>query len=301
MMKVIKVNPEEAGKRLDKFLTEKLSEFSRSFIKELIEEGKVRVNGKVIEPSYKVRANDDIEVEEVSPPQIIPKPQNLPLKVVYEDEDILIIDKPPGMAVHPAPGCEENTVVNALLSRYSNLPTPSPERPGIIHRLDKDTSGLMIIAKSPLAYNKLSREFAERKIDKRYLALLVGNLPIDEGVIDLPIGRDPFDRKKMKVTLGGREAITYFRVLKRYGNFTLVEAKIKTGRTHQIRVHFSYEGYPVAGDETYGKGKLPELERQFLHAYYLSFKHPRTEENLIFKSPLPEDLRKFLRFVVLPK
>lgn len=300
-MVTIKVSLEDAGKRLDKFLTEKLTELSRSFIKELIEEGKVKVNGRFSEPSYKVKANDEIQVEEFSPPQIIPKPQDLPLKVVYEDEDLLIIDKPPGIAVHPAPGCEENTVVNALLSRYNNLPTLSPERPGIIHRLDKDTSGLMIIAKSPLAYNKLSKDFAERKIDKRYLALLVGNLPFDEGIIDLPIGRDPFDRKKMKVTLGGKEAITCFRVLKRYENFTLVEAKIKTGRTHQIRVHFSYEGYPIAGDETYGKDKIPGLERQFLHAYYLSFKHPRTEENLIFKSPLPKDLRRFLHSLVLPK
>ncbi|MCS7233921.1 MAG: RluA family pseudouridine synthase [Synergistetes bacterium] len=300
-MIIIKVNLEEAGKRLDKFLAEKLLEFSRSFIKDLIEEGKVKVNEKKSEPSYKIKAGDEIKIEEFSPPQKELKPQDIALKTVYEDEDILIIDKPAGMAVHPAPGCEENTVVNALLNRYKDLPASSPERPGIIHRLDKDTSGLMIIAKSPLAYNKLSKDFAERKIDKKYLALLVGNLPIDEGVIDLPIGRDPFDRKKMKVTLGGREAITLFKVLKRYKNFTLVEVKIKTGRTHQIRVHFSYEGYPVAGDEIYGQGKISGLERQFLHAYYLSFNHPRTMKTLIFRSPLPKDLRDFLRSLVLPK
>ncbi|MDK2870988.1 MAG: rRNA synthase [bacterium] len=300
---IIKVNNQEAGMRLDKFLAEKLPELSRSFIKKLIEEGKIKIEGRVIEPSYKVKAEDEIEIEieELRHPEKVPKPQDISLKIIYEDGDLLVIDKPPGMAVHPAPGCEENTVVNALLSRYKELPSFSSERPGIIHRLDKDTSGLMVIAKSPLALNELSKEFAERKTQKKYLALLVGNLPLDEGIIDLPIGRDPFDRKKMKVTLGGKEALTLFRVLRRYKDFTLVEAEIKTGRTHQIRVHFSYGGYPIAGDKTYGEGKVEGLERQFLHAYYLSFRHPRTKEKLIFVSPLPEDLKKFLRSLALPK
>lgn len=298
---LLKVGPEEAGKRIDKLLSEKLSEFSRSFVKKLIEERKIRVNKAPTEPSYKVKLGDEIEVEPIVPPSIVPKPQDIPLKIVHEDEDIIVVDKPAGMAVHPAPGIHENTLVNALINRYKDLPTPSPERPGIIHRLDKDTSGLIIVAKSPLAYQKLSKDFAERRIDKRYLALLVGNLPLNEGTIELPIGRDPFDRKKMKVTLGGREAITSFKVLKRLKGFTLVEVKIKTGRTHQIRVHFSHEGYPVAGDETYGKGKIPGLSRQFLHAYYLSFGHPRTGENLTFKSPLPKDLREFLHSLVLPR
>ncbi len=298
---IFKISAEDAGKRIDKILSEKLPELSRSFVKKLIEDGKVKVNGKNTEPSYKAKLGDEVEIEVVSPPKLIPKPQDIDIKIVYEDDDIAIVDKPAGMAVHPAPGSEENTLVNALLSRYKELPTPSPERPGIIHRLDKDTSGLIIIAKSPLAYQKLSRDFADRKIDKRYIALVVGNLPLDEGVINLPIGRDPFDRKKMKVTLGGREAITLFKVLKRYGNFTLIEVKIKTGRTHQIRVHLSYEGYPVAGDEIYGKDKIPGLNRQFLHAYRISFNHPRTGEKLVFQSPLPGDLRDFLRSLVSPK
>ncbi|MBC7332716.1 MAG: RluA family pseudouridine synthase, partial [Synergistetes bacterium] len=226
-MMIIKVNNQEAGMRLDKFLAEKLPELSRSFIKKLIEEGKIKIEGRVIEPSYKVKAEDEIEIEieELRHPEKVPKPQDISLKIIYEDGDLLVIDKPPGMAVHPAPGCEENTVVNALLSRYKELPSFSSERPGIIHRLDKDTSGLMVIAKSPLALNELSKEFAERKTQKKYLALLVGNLPLDEGIIDLPIGRDPFDRKKMKVTLGGKEALTLFRVLRRYKDFTLVEAE----------------------------------------------------------------------------
>lgn len=300
-MTTVKVKPEESGIRIDRFLADKFKDLSRSFIKKLIEEGKIKVNGRAIEPSYKVKAEDEIEIEELSKPQRAPQPQDIPLKIIYEDDDILIVDKPAGMAVHPAPGCEDNTVVNALLSRYRELPSLSPERPGIIHRLDKDTSGLMIIAKSPLAFNKLAKDFAERKIEKRYLALLIGNLPLDEGRIELPIGRDPFDRKKMKVTLGGKEALTKFKVLKRYDGFTLVDVEIKTGRTHQIRVHFSYQGYPIAGDEIYGKGKISGLERQFLHAYRLSFKHPRTEEKLSFTSPLPEDLRRFLRFLASPK
>ena len=297
----IRIQPEDSGKRLDKLISEKLKEISRSLAKKLIESGKITINGKKTEPSYRVKEGNEAEIEEIPSQRKSIKPQDIPIRVVYEDDDILVLDKPAGMAVHPSPGCEKDTIVNALLKRYKDLPGSSPERPGIIHRLDKDTSGLIIIAKTPLAYKSLSEQFSERKVEKKYLALLVGKLPLDKGKIELPIGRDPFNRKRMKVTLGGKEAITLFRVLKRYENFTLVEVQIKTGRTHQIRVHFSYQGYPIAGDETYGEGKLPSLERQFLHAYKLAFSHPRTGKRLSFLSPLPEDLRKFLRSLVLPK
>ncbi|MCD6363414.1 MAG: RluA family pseudouridine synthase [Synergistetes bacterium] len=297
----IRVTPEDSGKRLDKLISEKLKEISRSLAKKLIESGKIIVNGCKAEPSYKVKEGNEIEISELPPKHKVIKPQDIPISVVFEDDDILVLDKPAGIAVHPSPGCEENTIVNLLLKRYRNLPGASPERPGIIHRLDKDTSGLIIIAKTPLAYKSLSKQFSERTVEKRYLALLLGNLPLDEGKIELPIGRDPFNRKKMKVTLGGKEAITFFRVLKRYEGFTLVEVQIKTGRTHQIRVHFSYQGYPIAGDEVYGEGKLPSLKRQFLHAYKLAFSHPCTEKKLSFTSPLPQDLRRFLRSLVSPR
>ncbi len=285
---------EEPGARLDKYVSERCPELSRSQAQKLIADGNITVNGESAKPSLKLRAGDRIEVTIPPPAPSHLEPEAIPLEIVYEDDDLLVVDKPAGLTVHPAAGHPSHTLVNALLSHLPGLPdTGEPGRPGIVHRLDKDTSGLVIVAKNTVAHMKLAHQFKSRAVAKTYIALVKGQLKPEEGVIEAKIGRDPRHRKRMAVVSSGRDAVTEYRVLKNIGDNTLLEVKPKTGRTHQIRVHLSAIGHPVVGDATYG-GKSPLLSRQFLHAAKLGFRLPSTGEYVEFVSGLPEDLAKVL-------
>ena len=273
------------GERIDKYLSSKL-DISRSKIQKLIKDGKVLVNGEVISNSYSVCLDDEIYVNSELDYEIKVEAENIPLDIVYEDDDLLVINKPSGMVVHPAPGHYTGTLVNALLYRYGNL-TGDSIRPGIVHRLDKDTSGLMMVAKNEEMLEKLSTMIGEKEVERKYLAIVDGVIKNDSGEIDAPIGRDPHNRQKMAVTdIHGRESITHFKVLERFSNHTFIECKLDTGRTHQIRVHMAYIGYPVCNDPLYGKGKADEFG-QMLHSYYIRFNHPRTGKKLEFTVDVP--------------
>ena len=287
------------GERLDKWLAGRLPDHSRTEIQRWIKEGLVRVNGRASKPGYKLEPGDVVEVDvPASQPYEGARPEPIPLNILYEDEDLLVIDKPAGMVVHPAPGHTSGTLVNAILYHVPDLKgVGGVERPGIVHRLDKDTSGLLLVAKNDQAHRELQRQFKAREVEKVYLALVEGHLQPKVGRIEAPIGRDKKHRKRMAVTREGREAITEYRVRGYYGDYTLVEVHPLTGRTHQIRVHFAFIGHPLAGDTVYGhrKQKLrPWLKRHFLHAYKLRFRLPRTGEWVEFTSPLPQDLQAVL-------
>ena len=282
------------GERLDKFLALKQNDLSRAHISGLVARGLVTVNGATAKSSYRLKGGELVKMEVAPPPPTTQVPQDIPLTVVYEDGDLLVVDKPAGMVAHPAPGHPLGTLVNALLARLPDLGGVGEElRPGIVHRLDKDTSGLMVVAKNRQAHDHVSRQIKDRDVRKVYIALATGTLEPAEGIIQARIGRDPRNRKRMAVVERGREAETSFRVLERLPDFTLVEAFPKTGRTHQIRVHFSSLGHPMAGDTLYG-GKDPRLDRQFLHAHVLGFRLPATGEYMEFTSPLPAELSAFL-------
>ena len=294
---VIKVTENE-NKRLDIYISEAYKMLSRTAIKRLLEEEKIHVNGKVEKSSYKVKNGDNIEIEIPDAKETKLEAQNIPVPVIYEDKDIIVVNKPKGMVVHPANGNPDGTLVNAILAmcKGSLSGIGGEIRPGIVHRLDKDTSGLLIVAKNDEAHIKMSKQIQDRKVEKRYIALVRGNVPDDEATIDMPIARSKIDRKKMAVDKNGKEAITHFKVLKRYGNYTLLEIKIDTGRTHQIRVHMSYIGYPVVGDSVYSSGKNEfGVEGQMLHARYLKFKHPITGKELNLEAPLPEYFEKIIK------
>ena len=294
---VIKVTENE-NKRLDIYISEAYKVLSRTAIKRLLEEEKIHVNGKVEKTSYKVKNGDNIEIEIPEAKETKLEAQNIPVPVIYEDKDIIVVNKPKGMVVHPANGNPDGTLVNAILAmcKGSLSGIGGEIRPGIVHRLDKDTSGLLIVAKNDEAHIKMSKQIQDRKVEKRYIALVRGNVPDDEATIDMPIARSKVDRKKMAVDKNGKEAVTHFKVLKRYGNYTLLEIKIDTGRTHQIRVHMSYIGYPVVGDSVYSSGKNEfGVEGQMLHARYLKFKHPITGKELNLEAPLPEDFEKIIK------
>jgi len=279
----------DEGLRIDSYLANKL-EMSRSKIQKLLKEEKILVNGKSVNSSYPVKINDEIEIEDELEYEIDVEPENIPLNIVYEDDDLLIINKESGMVVHPAPGHYTNTLVNALLYRYKNL-AGDKLRPGIVHRLDKDTSGLMIVAKTEKMLEVLSEMISKKEVERKYLAIVKGVIKNDSGTIDAPIGRDPHNRQKMAVTdQNSRNAITHFRVLERFQNNTYIECRLDTGRTHQIRVHMSYIGYPICNDPLYGKGKTTEFG-QMLHSYSLKLVHPVTKKELSFEVEPPKEFK----------
>ena len=278
-MVIISVEENEE-KRIDKYLSEKL-EISRSKIQKLIQEEKVLVNDKVVSNSYSVKMEDVISVNDNLDYTISVEPEDLPLTVVYEDDDLLVINKESGMVVHPAPGHYHGTLVNALLYRYGKL-AGDDFRPGIVHRLDKDTSGLMLVAKTEEMLEKLSTMISEKQVERKYLAIVEGVIPHETGTVDAPIGRDLRNRQKMAVTdVNAREAITHFKVLERFPKHTLIECILDTGRTHQIRVHMAYIGHPVMNDPLYGKGKTDF--GQMLHSYHIRFIHPKTGKEMEFE------------------
>ncbi|UZQ81982.1 RluA family pseudouridine synthase [Thermoanaerobacter sp. RKWS2] len=286
---VLQGEKEDEGKRIDVFLAAEL-DYTRSYIKKLIVDGLVFVNGKTVKPSYKVKENDEVVVNIPEVEKIDVMPENIPLDILYEDDDIIVISKPQGMVVHPAPGNYSGTLVNALLYHCKNLSGINGIlRPGIVHRLDKDTSGVMVVAKNDKAHISLSNQIKERSVFKKYVAIVEGVIKDEEGKIEAPIGRHPVDRKKMAVIEDGRYALTLYKVLERFKENTLVEAVIKTGRTHQIRVHMAYIGHPVVGDHVYGfKKQKFKLEGQALHSRVLGFIHPTKGVYMEFEAPLPE-------------
>lgn len=280
--------------RIDKVLAVLEPEITRSQLKNLINDGHVTVNEHIVKPKYKVQSGDQISLVKPEPQTLELIPENIPLDIVYEDDDVIVVNKPQGMVVHPAPGHPDHTLVNALLYHSPLSTINGTFRPGIVHRIDKDTSGLLMVAKSDLAHQSLAEQLRNKTNQREYLALVYGQIKEDEGTIDAPLGRNPQDRKKQAVVKGGRHAVTHFKVLRRYDNFTFVKCILETGRTHQIRVHMKYIGHPLVGDPLYGPRKVIGKNGQFLHAALLGFKHPRTGKEMVFEAPLPENFQKML-------
>jgi 23S rRNA pseudouridine1911/1915/1917 synthase len=319
---VFLVGDADENKRLDVFLAEKLNDISRSQLQRLIAVGAVQVNGVPAKPSARAQRGDLILVEIPAPKPSHIAAEDIPLDVVYEDRDIIVLNKAKGMVVHPAPGAEAGTLVNALLAhaRDELSGIGGETRPGIVHRLDKDTTGLMVVAKNDVAHNGLSYQIQRKLAQRKYMALVWGRPSFSEAVVDAPIGRHPIDRKRMAVTepgarVPGRQAVTELRIQEGFGVATMLEATLQTGRTHQIRVHCAYAGYPVVGDALYGgtrkigadqlrgpaatelNARIAALHGQCLHAYSLAFRHPRTEEPLHFETPLPEEMAGLITFL----
>ncbi len=292
-IKRLQFDSQASDVRLDKHLTQVLPQFSRAYLQRLIRQGHVLINGQTAKAGQKLSKSDRITVE-LPPPPGHPLAEPIPLAVIYEDEDIVVIDKPAGLTVHPAPGHPTHTLVNAILAHCPGL-TVSNElmRPGIVHRLDKDTSGLIVIAKNDFAREYLAAQFRSRTVTKRYLVLVKGRLSPEQGIVEAPIGRDPHHRKRMAIVEEGKQAITQYQVRKYLDNYTLVEVSPLTGRTHQIRIHLSAIGYAVVGDPIYGI-RSTHLGRQFVHAYRLGFRLPSTKQYQEFTSPLPADLGQAL-------
>lgn len=283
---------EEENIRIDKYLREKTS-FSRELLTKMIINGNVLVNKEKIKPSYKVKQNDEIIVDESFIPTNNIEATKMAIDIVYEDEDVMVINKPSGLVVHPGNGNHGNTLVNGLLYYTNNLSDEDDTRPGIVHRLDKDTSGLMIVAKTNSAHEILADDFKNKRVHREYVALLWGVLPTNKAFIDAPIGRDKKDYKKMAVVAGGKSARTHLTVIKKYANYTLARFVLETGRTHQIRVHAAYIGHPIYNDPVYSNKEATSFG-QFLHSEYLKFTHPITKETLEFTCPLPKEFQDFL-------
>ena len=296
-MKQFIVKREDIGKRIDAYISSKDEQISRTAVQRLIEEENIKIKKKKTKASYKVQEDDIIEIKEVKPKEIELKAQEIPLEVIFEDKDIIVINKPKGLVVHPAVGNPDGTLVNAIMAicKDSLSGIGGEIRPGIVHRLDKDTSGILIVAKNDNAHINISEQIKNHETEKTYLALVRGIVKENEATINMPIGRSSKDRKKMAVTRDGKNAITHFKVLKRYEKYTLLEIKIETGRTHQIRVHLSHIGYPVVGDYTYSNGKNDfHVEGQMLHAKKIKFKHPETKKEMELTAKLPEYFQKIL-------
>ena len=292
------VKNESQGKRLDRYVTEQNTEITRTAVQRLIDEKNILVNGKEQKASYKVNENDVVEVEIPEPKKIEIKAEDIPIEVIYEDSDIIVVNKPKGMVVHPGNGNVDGTLVNAIMAKCEgSLSGIGGEiRPGIVHRIDKDTSGLLIVAKNDKAHVNLSEQIKEHKVKKTYIALVRGVVKENEATIDMPIGRSKTDRKKMAVCKDGKNAVTHIKVLKRWEHYTLLQVNIETGRTHQIRVHLSYIGYPIIGDYTYSNGKNEfGVVGQCLHAQKLEFKHPTTNKIMELEAPLPEYFQEIIQ------
>jgi len=302
---ITRIGSEHAGSRLDVYLASQFEGWSRARLQRLIENEDVLVNGKAAKPSYKLREHDEIEVELIAPPADFFAPENIPIEIVYEDETLAVVNKPAGLVVHPASGTPSGTLANALAYHFQQLPDRGV-RPGIVHRLDRDTSGLLVVAKTEAALENLSDQFRDRTVFKSYVALVHGRVAAGSGKIDQPLARDPANRTRMAVVRGGRNALTLYRVRRAFERFTLLDVELKTGRTHQIRVHLAWLKHPVVADDTYGGGRdntiqdpqlrarIRNLKRQFLHAEKLGFTHPATNEFMKFESPLPAELTKLL-------
>lgn len=300
-----KIEASQAGVRLDAYLASQIDRWSRARLQKLIESEDVLVNGKPSKPSYKLREHDEIEVELIVPPSDSFVPENIPLHIVYEDETLVVVNKPSGLVVHPASGTPSGTLANALAYHFQSLPKGGV-RPGIVHRLDRDTSGLLVVAKTDAALEDLSDQFRDRTVYKSYVALVHGRVASASGRIDQPLARDASNRTRMAVVRGGRQSLTLYRVQRSFDRFTLLDVELKTGRTHQIRVHLAWIKHPVVGDETYGGGRdntiqdprlrarVRNLGRQFLHAEKLGFRHPETKEFVKFEAPLPAELTELL-------
>ena len=295
----IKVNDENVGKRIDSFIPMVQEDISRSMVQKLIEQKNIKVNGKETKHSYKLKLNDEIEIFVPEAKEINLKAQDIPLNVIYEDNDIIVINKPKGMVVHPANGNPDGTLVNAVMNKCKDsLSGIGGEiRPGIVHRLDKDTSGAIIVAKNDKAHIALSEQLKNHEVKKTYLALVRGIIKENEATINMPIARSKKDRKKMDVDKDGKEAITHFKVLGRYKNkYTLLQINLETGRTHQIRVHLSHIGYPIIGDEVYSNGKNEwNISGQCLHAWKLEFIHPITGKKISLEAEIPEYLKNIIK------
>jgi 23S rRNA pseudouridine1911/1915/1917 synthase len=298
----------DADTRLDAYLATRVEGWSRSRLQRLIDDGDVLVNHHTVKPSYKLRMKDEIEVELTPPPSSVFVPENISLDIIHEDDDIVVVNKAAGMVVHPAAGAQSGTLANALAYHFQQLSAHAGAiRPGIVHRLDKDTSGLLVVARNEEAHEKLADQFRARAVFKSYVALVHGVVQLDGGTVDQPLARDPRHRTRMAVVRGGRPALSIYRVRQRFERFTLLDVEIKTGRTHQIRVHLAWLKHPVVADESYSEGRnktvqdvkpraaIRKLGRQFLHAEQLGFRHPRTSEPVRFTAPLPPELANFLR------
>lgn len=317
------VDQADAGIRLDKFIADKESSLSRSFIQKLISKGQITVNDDLVKPSYNVHYGDIVKIRiEKTETESILQAEDIHIDTVYEDDEVIVVNKPAGMVVHPGAGVSSGTLVNAVLSKLSldfqeddeteddeiDISSISPQRPGIVHRIDKGTSGLLVIAKTTNAYYNLTGQVQEHSMNRRYIAVICGVPKQDQGTIIAPVGRSSRDRKKMAVTPTGRTAITHFKILEKYTSFSLISARLETGRTHQIRVHFSYIGHPVVGDTEYGgqnralnvktsesvMNAIRSLKRQALHAELLGFKHPKTGEYMEFSAPIPDDIQNLI-------
>lgn len=285
----VTVAEEQKNERIDKFVAGINNEWSRTQVQQWIKDDVVTVNGKAVKGNYKVRENDEITVTIPEPEELDIQPEDMNLEIYYEDADVLVVNKPRGMVVHPAPGHTSGTLVNGLMHHCTDLSgINGVMRPGIVHRIDKDTSGLLMVAKNDMAHESLVNQLVAKTVTRRYKAIVHGVIPHDKGTIDAPIARDKKERQSMTVDENGKHAVTHFQVLERFKDFTLVECRLETGRTHQIRVHMKYIGYPLAGDPKYGPKKTLDMNGQALHAGILGFYHPRTGEYIQFEAPIPE-------------
>ncbi|MBE5103874.1 RluA family pseudouridine synthase [Bacillus thuringiensis] len=294
----VTVAEEQKSERIDKFVAGINNEWSRTQVQQWIKDDVVTVNGKAVKGNYKVKENDEITVTIPEPEELDIQPEDMNLEIYYEDEDVLVVNKPRGMVVHPAPGHTSGTLVNGLMHHCTDLSgINGVMRPGIVHRIDKDTSGLLMVAKNDMAHESLVNQLVAKTVTRRYKAIVHGVIPHDKGTIDAPIGRDKKERQSMTVDENGKNAVTHFQVLERFKDFTLVECRLETGRTHQIRVHMKYIGYPLAGDPKYGPKKTLDMNGQALHAGILGFDHPRTGEYIEFEAPLPEVFEEVLNIL----